>query len=205
MDRPKIVDPHAFRWRHSRWTVPCRADPLRAARRHVHTRRDLRGARQRLPDLRDLGVTAIELMPVADFPGARNWGYDGVGLFAPSRATARPTTCAPWSMRAHALGLAVMLDVVYNHLGPEGAYLPQFYPDYFTDRHSTPWGGGINLDGPGRATCGTSSSTTRCSGCTSIGSTACGSTPRTRSIDDEPDAHRARSSRQRCAQRADGR
>ena len=71
-------------------------------------------------------MTAIELMPVADFPGSRNWGYDGVDLFAPSRATARPTTSARLVDKAHRLGLAVILDVVYNHFGPVGNYLPAF-------------------------------------------------------------------------------
>ena len=107
------------------------------------------GATARLPALRDLGVTAIELMPVADFPGERNWGYDGVCLYAPSRAYGRPDDLRRLVDRAHALGISVVLDVVYNHLGPEGAYLPEFYPAYFTDRHSTPWGRALNLDDRG--------------------------------------------------------
>jgi maltooligosyltrehalose trehalohydrolase len=99
--------------------------------------------------LRDLGVTAIELMPVADFAGARNWGYDGVCLFSPSRAYGQPDDLRALVDTAHHLGLAVLLDVVYNHLGPEGAYLPEFIPDYLTSRHQTPWGRAVNLDGPG--------------------------------------------------------
>ncbi len=107
------------------------------------------GATARLPALRDLGVTAIELMPVADFPGERNWGYDGVCLYAPSRAYGRPDDLRRLVDRAHALGISVVLDVVYNHLGPEGAYLPEFYPAYFTGRHSTPWGRALNFDDRG--------------------------------------------------------
>jgi len=102
----------------------------------------------RLDDIRALGATAIELMPVADFPGGRNWGYDGVSLFAPARAYGRPDDLRRLVDAAHARGLAVILDVVYNHLGPDGNYLREFSPDYFTDRHKTPWGDALNFDGP---------------------------------------------------------
>lgn len=107
------------------------------------------GAAAKLAALRDLGVTAVELMPIADFAGVRNWGYDGVALFAPCRAYGRPDDLRRFVDRAHQLGLGVMLDVVYNHLGPEGSYLPEFYPAYFTDRHRTPWGHALNLDDEG--------------------------------------------------------
>ena len=106
-------------------------------------------ARQRLRQLHDLGITAIELMPIAEFAGARNWGYDGVSLYAPSRNYGRPDDLRAFVDAAHGLNIAVILDVVYNHLGPEGAYLMQFYPAYMTVHHHTPWGSGINLDGPG--------------------------------------------------------
>ena len=109
------------------------------------------GATSRLEAVRDVGVTVIEIMPVADFAGARNWGYDGVCLYAPSRAYGRPDDLRRLVDRAHQLGMAVVLDVVYNHLGPEGAYLPAFNEQYFTDRHATPWGSSVNLDGPGSA------------------------------------------------------
>jgi maltooligosyltrehalose trehalohydrolase len=102
----------------------------------------------RLDDLLALGVTAIELMPVADFPGERNWGYDGVCLFAPARAYGGPEGLRRLVDAAHARGLAVLLDVVYNHLGPDGNYLRDFSRDYFTARHHTPWGDAINVDGP---------------------------------------------------------
>jgi maltooligosyltrehalose trehalohydrolase len=101
----------------------------------------------RLKPLRDLGITAIELMPVAEFPGRRNWGYDGVSLYAPQSSYGGPQALRRLVNAAHRAGLAVILDVVYNHLGPEGNYLRDFGP-YFTDRYRTLWGEGWNLDGP---------------------------------------------------------
>jgi maltooligosyltrehalose trehalohydrolase len=100
----------------------------------------------RLPELRDLGVTAVELMPVAEFPGERNWGYDGVYPFAAHHAYGGPPGLKRLVDACHNAGLAVILDVVYNHLGPEGNYLSRFGP-YFTDKHRTPWGSAINFDG----------------------------------------------------------
>jgi maltooligosyltrehalose trehalohydrolase len=100
-----------------------------------------------LDDLKSLGVTAIELMPVAQFPGARNWGYDGVGLFAAQNSYGGPEGLKRLVDACHQRGLAVILDVVYNHLGPEGNYLSDFGP-YFTDRYHTPWGQALNFDGP---------------------------------------------------------
>jgi maltooligosyltrehalose trehalohydrolase len=101
---------------------------------------------QRLPELRELGITAIELMPVAEFPGAHNWGYDGVYPFAAHHAYGGPLGLKGLVNACHLHGLAVVLDVVYNHLGPEGNYLGDFGP-YFTDRYRTPWGSAINFDG----------------------------------------------------------
>jgi maltooligosyltrehalose trehalohydrolase len=147
----EVIDPHAFRWTQDRWRGRVATD-LVIYELHVGTfspEGTFDGARTRLRDLRDLGVTAIELMPVADFAGRRNWGYDGVCLFAPSRAYGRPDDLRRLVDEAHRLGLSVLLDVVYNHLGPEGAYLSEFNPDYFTDRHETPWGRAVNVDGPG--------------------------------------------------------
>jgi len=100
-----------------------------------------------LPQLVDLGVTAIELMPVAEFPGSRNWGYDGVHLFAPQSTYGGPRGLRRLVDACHGHGLSVFLDVVYNHLGPEGNYLGEFGP-FFTDRYRTPWGGAVNFDGP---------------------------------------------------------
>jgi maltooligosyltrehalose trehalohydrolase len=146
----EVVDPSAFRWRHRRWTVrPQRELTLYELHVGAFTREGtFAAAQRRLGALHELGITAIELMPVADFAGTRNWGYDGVCLFAPSRNYGRPDDLRALVDAAHGLGIAVLLDVVYNHLGPEGAYLPQFYPAYLAARH-TPWGGAINLDGPG--------------------------------------------------------
>src|SRR5881409_1538860 len=100
-----------------------------------------------LPRLVDLGVTALEVMPVAEFPGSRNWGYDGVHLFAPQSTYGGPRGLRRLVDACHTHGLSVILDVVYNHLGPEGNYLGDYGP-YFTDRYRTPWGDALNFDGP---------------------------------------------------------
>ena len=147
----QIVDPATYRWTDTHWR-PRRAEDLIVYELHVGTfTRDgtFAAARERLPYLRDLGITAVELMPVADFAGSRNWGYDGVALFAPSRAYGHPDDLRAFVDAAHGHGLAVMLDAVYNHLGPEGAYVPHFSQRYLTERHESPWGRAVNLDGPG--------------------------------------------------------
>jgi maltooligosyltrehalose trehalohydrolase len=105
-------------------------------------------AAQRLGHLADLGVTAVEVMPVAAFPGSRGWGYDGVALYAVHAAYGGPAAFRRFVDACHDAGLAVVLDVVYNHLGPEGNYLGEFGP-YFTDTAATAWGAAVNLDGPG--------------------------------------------------------
>jgi maltooligosyltrehalose trehalohydrolase len=110
----------------------------------------LDAAATRLPDLAELGVTCVELMPVQPFPGKRNWGYDGVALHAVHESYGGPDALQRFVDAAHGLGLTVCLDVVYNHLGPEGNYLSAFGP-YFTKRHKTPWGDGVNYDGEGSA------------------------------------------------------
>jgi maltooligosyltrehalose trehalohydrolase len=147
----QIVDPSRFDWTDANWGGRTAAD-LIVYELHVGTfspEGTFAGTTARLGALRDLGITAVELMPVADFAGERNWGYDGVCLYAPSRAYGHPDDLRRLVDRAHQLGMMVMLDVVYNHLGPEGAYLPQFYPPYFTERHCTPWGRALNLDDDG--------------------------------------------------------
>ncbi|HXH06040.1 MAG TPA: malto-oligosyltrehalose trehalohydrolase, partial [Vicinamibacterales bacterium] len=149
----EIVDPAAFEWHDTDWPGVAAGD-LVLYELHVGTftpEGTFAAAAARLPYLRDLGVTAIELMPVADFPGRRNWGYDPAALFAPARCYGPPDDLRRLVDTAHALGLAVHLDVVYNHLGPDGAYLAAFSPPFFTDRHRSPWGAGVNLDGPGSA------------------------------------------------------
>lgn len=146
----QIVDPRGFTWTDDRWR-PHPLPDLVLYELHLGTfspEGTFAGARSRLPYLRDLGVTAVELMPVADFAGNRNWGYDGVALFAPSRAYGTPDDFRRFVDAAHGYGLAVVLDVVYNHLGPEGAYLPRFTASYFSTHH-TPWGATVNLDGTG--------------------------------------------------------
>jgi maltooligosyltrehalose trehalohydrolase len=110
----------------------------------------LDAAADRLPELVDLGVTCVELMPVQPFPGDRNWGYDGVAPWAVHEGYGGPAALQRLVDRAHGLGLAVCLDVVYNHLGPEGNYLAQFGP-YFTSRHRSLWGDGLDYDGPASA------------------------------------------------------
>jgi maltooligosyltrehalose trehalohydrolase len=102
----------------------------------------------RLTELKDLGVTAIELMPVGQFPGARGWGYDGTYWFAPQSSYGGPAGLLRLVAACHRVGLGIFLDVIYNHLGPEGNYLHEFGP-YFTERYSTPWGAAVNFDGEG--------------------------------------------------------
>jgi maltooligosyltrehalose trehalohydrolase len=147
----EIVDPSGFQWTDTRWSGRPARDRI-VYELHVGTfspEGTFAGAQSRLEALRAVGVTAVELMPVADFAGGRNWGYDGVCLYAPSRAYGRPDDLRRLVDRAHRLGMEVIFDVVYNHLGPEGAYLPAFNDQYFTTRHATPWGPSVNLDGPG--------------------------------------------------------
>src|SRR5205823_4700723 len=108
-----------------------------------------RGIEEKLDYLVKLGVTAIELMPIADFPGKRDWGYDGVLQFAPDASYGRPEDLKRLVDAAHAQNVMVYLDVVYNHFGPEGNYLHTHARPFFTDRHKTDWGDAINFDGEG--------------------------------------------------------
>jgi maltooligosyltrehalose trehalohydrolase len=145
----EIIDAAAFAWSDKSWKG---IDLCDAAVYELHVgaftpEGTFEGARKRLPALRELGVTAVELMPLGDFPGERNWGYDGVSLYAPARCYGHPDDLRRLVDAAHAQGLAVFLDVVYNHLGPDGNYLGAFSPCYFTERHQTPWGPAINFDG----------------------------------------------------------
>ncbi|WP_230530910.1 malto-oligosyltrehalose trehalohydrolase [Microvirga roseola] len=107
------------------------------------------GLMRKLETLREIGITAIELMPLAEFPGRRNWGYDGVLPYAPDASYGTPEDLKRLVERAHELGLMVFLDVVYNHFGPSGNYLHAYAEPFFTARHPTPWGAGINVDGEG--------------------------------------------------------
>ena len=144
----RVVDAQ-FQWNDQRWFgLPWRDYVLYEL--HVGTftpEGTFDGIIPHLSALRELGVTALELMPVAQFPGTRNWGYDGVYPFAVQDSYGGPAGLKRLVDAAHAQGLAVVLDVVYNHLGPEGNYLGDFGP-YFTDRYRTPWGAALNFDGP---------------------------------------------------------
>jgi maltooligosyltrehalose trehalohydrolase len=146
----EVIDPEAYAWKDARWRgVSARG--LAIYELHVGTysaEGTFDALIQELDALKALGVTAIELMPVAEFPGARNWGYDGVDLFAPSRNYGGVDALKRLVDAAHARGVGVILDVVYNHFGPDGNYLLQYAPEYLTDRHMTPWGDAVNFDGP---------------------------------------------------------
>jgi maltooligosyltrehalose trehalohydrolase len=144
----RAVDHLRFKWTDERW----RAGPLSSSityEMHIGTfspEGTFDGAIKRLDHLVRLGITHVEVMPVAEFLGSRGWGYDGVALFAVKHEYGGPDGFKRFVDACHAKGLAVILDVVYNHLGPSGNYLPQFGP-YFTQRHKTPWGSAINFDG----------------------------------------------------------
>jgi maltooligosyltrehalose trehalohydrolase len=147
-----VVDPGAFAWTDGGFRGHALAD-LVIYEAHVGAftpAGTFEAIVAHLPRLADLGVTALELMPVAEFPGARNWGYDGAHLFAPQSTYGGPRGLRRLVDACHAHGLSVILDVVYNHLGPEGSYLGEFAP-YVTDRHRTPWGGALDFDGPAAA------------------------------------------------------
>ena len=143
----EIVDPSSFAWTDSNWRGLPLSDYI-IYELHIGTftpEGTFAAAIAKLPYLQKLGITVIELMPVAAFPGKRNWGYDGVSPYAVQASYGGPEGLRRFVDAAHKLGLGVMLDVVYNHLGNEGNYLRQFAP-YFTDAHKTPWGDAINYD-----------------------------------------------------------
>lgn len=147
----EVVDPAAFPWQDEAW----RGRPWHEAvvyELHVGSftpEGTFRALIPRLPALAALGVTAIELMPLAEFPGTRGWGYDGVLPFAPSHNYGRPEDLKALVEAAHRHGLMVLLDVVYNHFGPEGNHLHAYAPQFFNPAHPTPWGAAINFDAPG--------------------------------------------------------
>jgi maltooligosyltrehalose trehalohydrolase len=145
----EVVDSRRFSWKDAAWKgIP--ADKRIFYELHVGTftpEGTFAAAARRLRYLAKLGVTVIELLPVAEFPGERNWGYDGVFPFAPARCYGTPDELRRFVQDAHDAGLAVVMDVVYNHLGPDGNYTGVFSPHYLTSRHRSPWGDGINFDG----------------------------------------------------------
>ena len=146
----EVIDPSGFHWTDPGWRG-LRLEGQVFYELHVGAftpEGTWLAAGRELRRLADLGVTAVEVMPVADFAGRFGWGYDGVNLFAPTRLYGRPDDFREFVNQAHGLGLGVLLDVVYNHLGPDGNYLGQFARGYVTERHKTPWGPAPNYDGP---------------------------------------------------------
>ncbi len=143
----EVIDQRGYRWSDHAWT----GRPWNEAvicELHVGTftpEGTYAGVVKKLKQLVDVGITAIELMPLSDFAGKRNWGYDGVLPFAPDSAYGRPEQLKALVDAAHAAGLMVLLDVVYNHFGPKGNYLPRYAPQFFTERHKTPWGAAIDF------------------------------------------------------------
>ena len=142
-----ITDASTYQWRNTAW----QGRPWHEAviyELHVGLCGGFSGVRQRLPELARLGVTVVELMPIADFPGGRNWGYDGVLPYAPDTSYGTPDELRALVDEAHGLGLSIMLDVVHNHFGPDGAYLHVYAKPFFRDDISTPWGAAIDFRKP---------------------------------------------------------
>lgn len=149
----QLVDPSSFRWTDQHWKG-VRLHGQIIYEMHIGTftqEGTWQAAEQLLPELAETGITLLEVMPVADFSGTFGWGYDGVDLFAPTRLYGTPDNFRAFVDRAHSLGLGVILDAVYNHVGPDGNFLREFSNDYFTDRYENEWGDAINFDG---ARCG---------------------------------------------------
>jgi malto-oligosyltrehalose trehalohydrolase len=146
----EIIDPHAFYWRDGAWQGRSWEEAV-LYELHVGAfspAGNFLGVMDQLEYLVDLGITAIELMPLAEFPGWRNWGYDGALLYAPSRSYGRPEELKALVQEAHGRGLMVILDVVYNHFGPEGNYLHAYAGEaFFTEKYHTPWGAALNFSG----------------------------------------------------------
>jgi len=149
----EVIDPASYAWRDGEWrNRPWTDVVLYELHVGAFTREGtFRAAIDKLDHLVDLGITCIDLMPVADFPGRRNWGYDGVFLFAPESSYGRPDDLKAFVDEAHRRGLMVVFDVVYNHFGPDGNLLPTYAPQSFTNRHETPWGDAVNFDSAGSA------------------------------------------------------
>jgi maltooligosyltrehalose trehalohydrolase len=145
----EVIDPKGYDWSDGEWRGR-RREEIVLYELHLGTfsqTGNFAGALQHLDHIVDLGATAVELMPIAAFPGGRDWGYDGAFLYAPASAYGRPDDLKRLVEACHYRGLAIFLDVVYNHFGPEGNYLSAIAPDFFTDRHKTPWGAAIDFSG----------------------------------------------------------
>ena len=148
--RSQVIDPRQFRWKSMDWRSPSLRD-LVIYELHIGTftqQGTFLSAIEKLAHVRALGATAIEIMPLADFAGERNWGYDGVAIYAPAHSYGHPDDLRALVDAAHAQGLAVILDVVYNHLGPDGNYLGAYAPGYIDEARKTPWGGALRFDDP---------------------------------------------------------
>ncbi|MGE5503787.1 MAG: alpha-amylase family glycosyl hydrolase, partial [Actinomycetota bacterium] len=146
----QVVDPGAYTWHDGDWGG-AGIDGQVLYELHVGTftpEGTFAAAAAQMPRLAELGIGVVELMPVAEFPGRFGWGYDGVDLFAPSHLYGSPDELRALVDAAHGVGIGVILDVVYNHLGPDGNYLRCFATDYFTDRYETEWGEAVDFDGP---------------------------------------------------------
>jgi maltooligosyltrehalose trehalohydrolase len=148
----QVVDPAAYRWNDTAWRgAGARGQVIYEMHIGTFTREGTWAAAcGELASLARLGITMLEVMPIAEFPGRFGWGYDGVDLFAPTRLYGTPDDFRAFVDCAHGEGLAVILDVVYNHVGPDGNYLKEFSAAYFTDRYKNEWGEPINFDGPGQ-------------------------------------------------------
>ncbi|HEY0009167.1 MAG TPA: malto-oligosyltrehalose trehalohydrolase [Tepidisphaeraceae bacterium] len=147
----QIVDPSTFKWTDEKFPGINPEDVV-LYEFHVGTftpEGTWRAAAEKLPHLKELGITCLEMMPIADFAGESGWGYDGVSMFAPTRLYGSPDDLRFFVNRAHELGLAVILDVVYNHLGPDGNYIPSYSDTFFSKKHATGWGEAINYDDEG--------------------------------------------------------
>ena len=144
----QIIAPAQFKWSDDNWAgVPREGQVIYEMHIGTFTREGTWAAAQaELPELARLGITILEVMPIADFPGRFGWGYDGVSIYAPSRLYGTPDDCRAFVNAAHSLNLGVILDVVYNHLGPDGNYLKHFSEHYFTDRYQNEWGEALNFD-----------------------------------------------------------
>jgi len=145
----EVVDPCGFEWEDQAWRAKSWEQAI-LYELHVGAFSPdgtFAGTQRKLDYLAGLGVTAIELMPLSSFAGNRNWGYDGVLPYAPAQSYGRPEDLKRLVNSAHASGLMVLLDVVYNHFGPDGNYLWLYSPEFFSERHRTPWGQAINFDG----------------------------------------------------------
>jgi maltooligosyltrehalose trehalohydrolase len=146
----QIIDSSGFEWTDQAWKgIGAKGQVVYETHIGTFTQEGTwEAALPHLKELADLGVTVLEIMPVAEFPGRFGWSYDGVDLFAPTRLYGTPGEFRRFVDQAHAVGLAVILDVVYNHLGPDGNYLPRFSEGYLTDRYECEWGAAVNFDGP---------------------------------------------------------